>query len=118
MGRFAPPERRPAVVTGASSGIGAATPLTLAAPGHPGALGARRTDKPGEPAAEIRSQGGEVTAHALDLTDDESVETFAQKVAADLGDIEIVVSNAGLVQPGTTYEVETAQFARELDLNV
>src|SRR4051812_49309745 len=118
MARFAHPDRRPAVITGASSGIGAATALTLAAAGYPVALGARRTDKLDELAAQIRSQGGEVTAHALDLTDDESVETFAAKVAADLGDIEIVVSNAGLVQPGATYEVDTAQFAHELDLNI
>jgi NADP-dependent 3-hydroxy acid dehydrogenase YdfG len=118
MARFAHPDRRPAVITGASSGIGAATALTLAAAGYPVALGARRTDKLDELAAQIRSQGGEVTAHALDLTDDESVETFAAKVAADLGDIEIVVSNAGLVQPGATYQVDTAQFAHELDLNI
>ena len=118
MARFVHPERRPAVITGASSGIGAATALTLAAAGHPVALGARRTEKLDELAAQIRGQGGEVAAHALDLTDDESVEVFAQKVTADLGDIEIVVSNAGLVQPGTTYEVDTAQFAHELDLNV
>ena len=56
--------------------------------------------------------------HALDLTDDASVTTFAEKVAADLGDIEVVISNAGSVGPGTTHEVETHRFARELDLNI
>jgi NADP-dependent 3-hydroxy acid dehydrogenase YdfG len=118
MGRFVHPDRRPAVVTGASSGIGAATALALAAAGMPVALGARRTDKLDALAAQIRADGGEVSAHALDLTDDESVATFAEKVTADLGDVEVVVSNAGLVQPGTTYEVETSQFAHELDLNI
>ena len=118
MGRFSHPDRRPAVVTGASSGIGAATALALAAAGLPVALGARRTDRLDELAAQIRAGGGEVSAHALDLTDDESVATFAEKVTADLGDVEVVVSNAGLVQPGTTYAVDTAQFAHELDVNV
>jgi NADP-dependent 3-hydroxy acid dehydrogenase YdfG len=106
------------LITGASSGIGAATALALAAAGMPVALGARRTDKLDALAAQIRADGGEVSAHALDLTDDESVATFAEKVTADLGDVEVVVSNAGLVQPGTTYEVETSQFAHELDLNI
>lgn len=112
------PDRRPAVVTGASSGIGAATALALAALGHPVALGARRTDRLEELAAQIRGRGGEVSTHALDLTDDESVATFAEKVTADLGDIEVVVSNAGAVGPGAIHEVETRRFARELDLNI
>ena len=118
MGRFVHPERRPAVVTGASSGIGAATALALAALGHPVALGARRADRLEELAGRIRGEGGEASVHALDLTDDESVEAFAERARADLGDIEVVVSNAGLVQPGTTYQVGTAQFAHELDLNI
>lgn len=118
MGRFVHPDRRPAVVTGASSGIGAATALALAAAGHPVALGARRTDRLEELAAQIRELGGEVAAHALDLTDDESVATFAEKVGADLGDIEVVVSNAGRLGPGTIHEVTTERFAGELDVNL
>ena len=118
MSRFAHPERRPVVVTGASSGIGAATALAFAALGHPVALGARRVDKLDELATQVRASGGEVSVHALDLADGESVGTFAAKVASDLGEIEAVVSNAGIVQPGTTYEVSTEQFAGEIEVNI
>jgi NADP-dependent 3-hydroxy acid dehydrogenase YdfG len=118
MGKYFQPGRRPAVVTGASSGIGAATALSLAAAGFPVALGARRTDRLDAVVARIREEGGEAVAHALDLTDEDSVETFAKAVAADLGDIEVVVSNAGAVAPGTIVEVESERFTRELDLTV
>jgi len=118
MSKYFQPDRRPAVVTGASSGIGAATALALAAAGFPVALGARRTDRCEEVAAQVRAAGGEAVAHALDVTDESSVATFAEKVAADLGDVEVVVSNAGAVGPGTIHEVESERFARELDLNV
>ncbi|WP_244927754.1 SDR family oxidoreductase [Nocardioides sp. W7] len=116
--KYAQPTRRPAVVTGASSGIGAATALALAAAGHPVALGARRTDKCEEVAAAVREAGGEAVVHALDLTDGESVEAFAKGVSGDLGDIEVVVSNAGAVAPGTIYEVDPERFGREIDLNL
>lgn len=116
--RYAQPTRRPAVVTGASSGIGAATALALAAAGHPVALGARRTDKCEEVAVRIRESGGEAVTHPLDLTDGESVTAFAKGVTADLGDIEVVVSNAGAVAPGTVHEVDPERFAREIDLNL
>ncbi|WP_193613865.1 SDR family oxidoreductase [Nocardioides lijunqiniae] len=118
MGKYDQPTRRPAVVTGASSGIGAATALVLAAAGHPVALGARRTEKCEEVAAQVRESGGEASVHPLDLTDADSVADFAAAVTADLGDIEVVVSNAGAVAPGTTHEVDTERFARELDLTV
>jgi NADP-dependent 3-hydroxy acid dehydrogenase YdfG len=118
MSKYAQPDRRPAVVTGASSGIGAATALALSAAGYPVALGARRTDKCEEVATAIRDAGGEASVHALDVTDDESVTAFAKAVASDLGDVEIVISNAGAVAPGTVHEVETDRFAREIDLNL
>lgn len=116
--RYPRPERRPAVVTGASSGIGAATALALAAVGHPVALGARRTDRLEELATTIRQGGGEAVVAPLDLTEPDSVEAFAAAVQAGLGDVETVVSNAGAVAPGTVHEVSSERFARELDLAV
>lgn len=118
MSKYAQPTRRPAVVTGASSGIGAATALALAAAGHPVALGARRTEKCEEVAAAVREAGGEAVVHRLDLTDGESVTAFAKAVAGDLGDVEVVISNAGAVAPGTIHEVDPERFAREIDLNL
>ncbi|GAB2860711.1 SDR family oxidoreductase [Nocardioides pacificus] len=116
--KYARPERRPAVVTGASSGIGAATAVALARAGHPVALGARRTDRCEELAASIRADGGQAVVARLDLTDSDSVTDFAKRVGEELGDIETVVSNAGAVAPGTVHEVDSERFARELDLNI
>src|SRR6478752_3668592 len=118
MSKYAQPERRPAVVTGASSGIGAATALALSAAGYPVALGARRTDKCEEVATAIREAGGEAVAHPLDITEPDSVQSFVKAASADLGDIEVLVNNAGAVGPGVVHEVDSERFARELDLNI
>jgi NADP-dependent 3-hydroxy acid dehydrogenase YdfG len=112
------PDRRPAVVTGASSGIGAATAEALGAAGFPVALGARRVERCAELAERIRAAGGEAVAHALDVTDAASVAAFAKHVTDALGDVEVVVSGAGLVAPGGVHEVETESFAAQLDLNL
>jgi short-subunit dehydrogenase len=112
------PERRPAVVTGASSGIGAETARALAAAGLPVALGARRREACEEIAAEIRAAGGEAIAVELDLTDDDSVARFADRVGSELGEVEVVISNAGVVAPGALAEIDSTRFGAELDLNL
>jgi NADP-dependent 3-hydroxy acid dehydrogenase YdfG len=116
--RYEQAARRPAVVTGASSGIGAATAAGLAAAGFPVALGARRTDRCEELARRIRDDGGEAVVHPLDVTDAGSVTAFAKQVTDALGPIEVVVSGAGAVAPGVIHEVDPDRFAAELDLAV
>lgn len=106
MPRFAPhPSRRPALISGASSGIGAATATLLAAAGHPVALGARRADACEELAETIRKEGGEAFAHALDIGRDESVERFVAAATEALGDPEIAVSSAGDLGTDRVHEM-------------
>ncbi|MEU7555169.1 SDR family NAD(P)-dependent oxidoreductase [Streptomyces sp. NPDC044571] len=82
---------RTAVVTGASSGIGAATARQLAAAGYHVVLTARRKDRIEALAAEIAEAGHEATAHALDVTDRAAVDAFA----ASLARCDVLVNNAG-----------------------
>ena len=119
MPRFDPhPDRRAAVVTGASSGIGEATALALAEAGHPVVLGARRLDRLEELAGRITAGGGEALALRLDLADDASVDAFAAGAEARLGPIEVVVSNAGDVLPATALGVDPDDFTRQVQVNV
>jgi len=118
MGKYDQPDRRPAVVAGASSGIGAETAKALAAAGFPVALGARRVDRCEELAAAIRADGGEAVAVPLDVTDDFSIADFKAEVTADLGEVEVVVSNAALIGPGALLETEVGRLRDELDVNL
>ncbi|TDC70637.1 SDR family oxidoreductase [Actinomadura sp. GC306] len=119
MPRFDPhPERRPVVVAGASSGIGAATATALATAGHPVALGARRVDKCEELAATIQAGGGEAFAHALDVADADSVKAFAAAVADALGPVEIVVSGAGDLSAGRLHELDSAEFVAQVQVHL
>ena len=107
MPRFEPnPERRPAVVTGASSGIGQATAKALAALGHPVVLGARRVAECEDTAAAIRAEGGEAVAIHLDLADGDSVEQFAKAAVDALGEVEILVSNAAQNMAGSVLDTD------------
>ena len=112
------PDVRPAVVTGASSGIGRATAIALASLGHPVVLGARRVSACEDAAADIRSAGGEAVAIHLDLADDESVNCFAAAARDALGAVEIVVSNAGQNMAGSVLKTDTASLQSVLEVNV
>ncbi len=119
MPRFDPhPARRPALVAGASSGIGAATATELAARGFPVALGARRVGKCEEIAAGIRAGGGEAVALPLDVTDPDSVTEFARRAAAELGDIEVLVAGAGDTFFGRLHETATDAFEAQIQIHL
>lgn len=119
MPRFDPhPARRPVLIAGASSGIGAATAGELAARGFPVALGARRVDRCEELAATIRAAGGEAVALPLDVTDADSVDGFVRRATEELGDIEILVAGAGETQFGRLYETSTADFESQIQIHL
>ena len=80
-----------AVVTGASSGIGAATAAQLAGAGYHVVLAARRADRLGEAAARARERGGSAQAEILDVTDTAAVAAFARS----LDRCDVLVNNAG-----------------------
>ncbi|MEU4832504.1 SDR family oxidoreductase [Streptosporangium sp. NPDC023615] len=112
------PERRPALVSGASSGIGAAVAVALARAGHPVALGARRAAVCEELAARIRAGGGGAVALPLDVTSDGSVSFFVSEAEQALGETEVVVTCAGEVTPGNAYETSTPAFEAQLQLDL
>jgi NADP-dependent 3-hydroxy acid dehydrogenase YdfG len=119
MPRFDPhPARRPAIVAGASSGIGAATAIELAKQGFPVALGARRVDKCEELAEQIRSHGGEAFAFALDVTDSGSVRDFVESATNKLGDIELLVAGAGDTYFGRLHETSTEDFETQVQTHL
>jgi NAD(P)-dependent dehydrogenase (short-subunit alcohol dehydrogenase family) len=119
MASFEPrPAGRPSAVTGASSGIGAETARALARAGHPVVLGARRVDVCEEVAGAIRAEGGRAAACHLDLADPASVGRFAKEAEAAFGPVEVVVSNAARIQPGTALETSPDDFEEILRVNV
>ncbi|MGQ0628334.1 MAG: SDR family NAD(P)-dependent oxidoreductase [Phycisphaerales bacterium] len=91
----------PIAITGASSGIGAATAVACAEAGMPVVLAARRLDRCQDLAATIRARGGEAVATACDVTDKASCETLVATTISTFGSIYALYANAG-------YGVESA----------
>ncbi len=89
-----------ALVTGASSGIGAATARALAAEGAAVALLARRADRLDELKAEIEAAGGTALATSADVTDADQVAAAVAATVGELGRLDTLVNNAGLLRMG------------------
>jgi NADP-dependent 3-hydroxy acid dehydrogenase YdfG len=106
------------MVTGASSGLGAAIALALGALGWPVALGARRFDRIEELARQVEASGGKALPHTLDITEESSIDAFVSATEAALGPVEVVVSNAGISQPGQLPELSIEQIQGEIETNL
>lgn len=107
-----------ALVSGASSGIGAATARKLAAQGVKVGLAARRADRLEQLAAEIGAAGGEALAIAMDVTDPASVAAGVDRLAERFGAIDIAFNNAGLMPISDIERLQTAEWHRMMDVNV
>jgi 3-oxoacyl-[acyl-carrier protein] reductase len=116
MGLF---EGQVAWVTGAGRGIGRATALALAEQGAAVALVSRTQNEVEQVAEEIRARGGTAIATLLDVSDWDMVNWTAQQIAAALGPIDILINNAGVLDPlGKVWEISPEQVGRLFDINL
>ena len=107
-----------ALVTGASSGIGAATASVLAARGAAVALAARRKDRLDALPADIRKQGGTALVLECDVTDQEQAADAVTRAVADLGRLDTLINNAGVMLLGPVAGAPLSEWQRMVDLNV
>jgi NADP-dependent 3-hydroxy acid dehydrogenase YdfG len=109
---------RTALITGASSGIGAAIALEMAALGWRIAIGARREDRLAETAEKARAQGAAVYAGDLDVTDDASVARFFEASEEALGVADVIVNNAGASRFHWLEETDPRWLRSEIETNL
>ena len=111
-------EGRVAVVTGASSGIGEATALALAGAGAAVALGARLAERIEALAGRIRGAGGKAAAIEVDVTDEATAQGFVESAREQLGGLDVLVNNAGVMLLGAVEGADSEQWRRMIDVNL
>ncbi|KPI04531.1 3-oxoacyl-(acyl-carrier-protein) reductase [Actinobacteria bacterium OK006] len=107
-----------ALVTGASSGIGAATARRLAEDGASVALVARRKDRLDGVAAKIEKAGGTALVVEADITDRTQAEAAVQQAVEHFGRLDTLVNNAGLMLLGPVVGADVDEWERMLAVNV
>lgn len=115
---YTPPTQTPprvAVITGASSGIGAATARTLHAARYRVALLARRAERIEALAAELGQGAVAITA---DVTDRESLVEASERVQSELGGATVLVNNAGVMLLGPFSSDRREDYRRMIEINL
>jgi NADP-dependent 3-hydroxy acid dehydrogenase YdfG len=110
-----PLEDRVAAVTGASSGIGAATALALSQAGAAVAIGARRADRLRELSERLEKP---CVVREVDVTDEEQAHAFVRTAYDELGGLHILVNNAGLMLLGPVSGADTEEWRRMIRVNL
>lgn len=110
--------KRRALITGASSGIGKATALAFAKAGIDVALVSRCQEKLEAVASAVQQTGVEAKAYCLDLAQIEQVQESISAIAADFGSIDILVNNAGMGYTGTLSQTPLADWVQVMNLNL
>jgi NADP-dependent 3-hydroxy acid dehydrogenase YdfG len=106
------------LVTGASSGIGAAIAAELGAAGAKVMLGARRTDRLEALAEKIRTKGGQAKTRSLDVTDRADVAAFAEAARQAWGRVDAIVNNAGVMPLSLMASMKVDEWDRMVDVNI
>ncbi|ROO87878.1 NADP-dependent 3-hydroxy acid dehydrogenase YdfG [Actinocorallia herbida] len=107
-----------ALITGASSGIGAATAVLLAREGVAVAAAARRADRLAQLGEQVAAEGGTLLPLELDVTDEESRSDALARTVDELGVPDIVVNNAGVMLLGPVLRADPADWRRMIETNV
>ena len=107
-----------ALVTGASSGIGEATALALAAEGAAVALVARRRDRLEALAKQIESEGGRALVLESDVTQEPQAREAVERTVAELGRLDTLINNAGVMLLGPMEHAPVEEWQRMVELNV
>jgi len=107
-----------ALVTGASSGIGAATATALAGQGAAVALAARRRDRLDTLAAEIKDQGGTALVLECDVTDQQQAAAAVDRTVTELGRLDTLINNAGVMLLGPAAGAPLDEWQQMVELNV
>ncbi|MET8874319.1 SDR family oxidoreductase [Nocardia sp. NPDC004604] len=107
-----------ALVTGGTSGIGRATALTLARRGARVALSGRNEQRGKEVVAEIEAIGGTAVFIPADLRGEASARALARDAVARLGQVDVLVNNAGIYPSGPTAQMTEADFDAVYAINV
>jgi len=107
-----------ALVTGASSGIGEATGLHLAGHGADVAIVARRTDRLESLADRIRERGAKVLVIGADVTDEVQANEAVERTVAELGRLDALVNNAGVMLLGPAVGAPTDEWRRMVEVNL
>ncbi len=105
-------------ITGASSGIGEATALAVARAGGAVALGARRLDRIEALAQKIEQEGGRAIAIRCDVGEEEQASAFVQQAHSQLGRLDVLVNNAGVMLLGPIENAPTEEWRRMIHANV
>src|SRR5947209_505058 len=105
-------------VTGASSGIGEATALACARAGAAVSLAARRTDRIDALAERIAGEGGRALAVQTDVGDEDQARAFVERTHAELGRLDVLVNNAGVMLLGPIVGAPTDEWRRMIEANV
>jgi NADP-dependent 3-hydroxy acid dehydrogenase YdfG len=106
------------LITGASSGIGAATAERLAADGHHVVLAARRRDRLDALVARLTAAGGSAQAVELDVVDGDAHRAVVDAVVAEHGRLDVLVANAGVMPLSRLDAGLVDEWRRMVDVNV
>ena len=109
---------RVALVTGASSGLGARFAAVLAKAGASVLLAARRADRLQAEVDAIAADGGKAAAITLDVTDPVAVGEAFDAAEAAFGPVDVLVNNAGIAPMGTVVEMPVADWDAVIDVNL